>query len=49
MSDLVERLTGQLEAVLKTNDPRAGISAYHNMPYALFRYDPTTSSNFAVR
>ena len=41
MSDLVERLTGQLEEVLKTNDPRAGISAYHNMPYALFRYDPT--------
>jgi Domain of unknown function (DUF1788) len=40
VSDLVERLTGQLEAVLAADDPRPGISAYHNMPYALFRYDP---------
>lgn len=40
MNDLVERLTGQLEAILKVDDPRPAISAYHNMPYALFRYDP---------
>jgi hypothetical protein len=40
VSDLVERLTGQLEAILKADDPRPAISAYHNMPYALFRYDP---------
>ncbi len=40
MSDLAQRLTGQLEPVLASVDPRPGISAYHNMPYALFRYDP---------
>jgi hypothetical protein len=40
VNDLVERLTGQLEAILKADDPRPAISAYHNMPYALFRYDP---------
>jgi hypothetical protein len=40
VSELVERLTGQLETVLKADDPRPRISAYHNMPYALFRYDP---------
>lgn len=41
MSGLVERLVGQLEPVLAAYDPRPRISAYHNMPYALFRYDPT--------
>lgn len=40
MSDMVQRLTSQLEPVLASPDPRPGISAYHNMPYALFRYDP---------
>ena len=40
MSDMAQRLTGQLEPVLASADPRPGISAYHNMPYALFRYDP---------
>lgn len=40
MSDLVIRLTKQLEPVLKQPDPRPAISAYHDMPYALFRYDP---------
>jgi hypothetical protein len=40
MSDLVERLTRDLEPVLTADDPRPRISAYHNMPYALFRYDP---------
>ena len=39
MSDLVDRLHG-LEALLALPDPRPSISAYHNMPYALFRYDP---------
>ena len=36
----MQRLTLQLEPVLASPDPRPGISAYHNMPYALFRYDP---------
>jgi hypothetical protein len=40
MSEMVQRLTSQLEPVLASPDPRPGISAYHNMPYALFRYDP---------
>lgn len=40
MSDLIERLTTRLEPVLASADPRPAISSYHNMPYALFRYDP---------
>jgi hypothetical protein len=40
MSDLVARLTNELEPILKQADPRPEISAYHDMPYALFRYDP---------
>ena len=40
MSDLRTRLTKQLEPILMSADPRPQISAYHDMPYALFRYDP---------
>lgn len=40
MSDLRSRLTRQLEPILASADPRPQISAYHDMPYALFRYDP---------
>ena len=40
MSDLVHRLKQHLEPILALADPRAKISAYHDMPYALFRYDP---------
>jgi hypothetical protein len=40
MSDLIERLTKRLEPILAAPDPRPAISSYHNMPYALFRYDP---------
>jgi len=40
MSDLIERLTTRLEPILAAPDPRPAISSYHNMPYALFRYDP---------
>ncbi len=40
MSDLAERLTTKLEPILAADDPRPQISAYHDMPYALFRYDP---------
>ncbi len=40
MSDLLQRLTGRLEPVLALPDPRPAISAYHDMPYALFRYEP---------
>lgn len=34
------RLTRDLEPVLSLGDPRVKLSAYHDMPYAIFRYDP---------
>jgi len=40
MSDMVERLTQVLEPILTSVDPRTQISAYHDMPYAIFHYDP---------
>lgn len=40
MSDWKQRLTRDLEPVLRDPDPRARISAYHNMPYAIFHYPP---------
>lgn len=47
MSDWKERLTEKLEPVLRKSDPRPEISAYHDMPYAIFRYPP--EDEFAVR
>lgn len=47
MTDWKDRLTQQLEPVLKQADPRRAISAYHDMPYAIFRYPP--EDEFAVR
>src|SRR5437763_3575346 len=40
MSDLVPRIKTSLEPILDLADPRERISAYHDMPYALFRYEP---------
>jgi hypothetical protein len=40
MSDLENRILQALEPVLQLPDPRPRISTYHDMPYALFRYDP---------
>jgi hypothetical protein len=40
MSDLEHRIKHDLESILELTDPRERISAYHDMPYALFRYDP---------
>jgi hypothetical protein len=40
MSDLESRLKRDLEPLLELADPRERISAYHDMPYALFRYEP---------
>ena len=40
MSDLEDRIKQLLEPVLEMPDPRQRISSYHDMPYALFRYDP---------
>ena len=45
--DWKERLTGNLEPCSKQADPRPQISAYHDMPYAIFRYPP--EEEFAVR
>lgn len=33
------RITRDLEPVLSLADPRTKLSAYHDMPYAIFRYD----------
>ncbi|WP_437763572.1 BREX protein BrxB domain-containing protein [Sorangium sp. So ce764] len=47
MSDLEHRMKHVLEPILELEDPRERISAYHDMPYALFRYDP--DEEFALR
>jgi hypothetical protein len=47
MSDWRKRLTRGLEPILRETDPRPKISAYHNMPYAIFRYPP--EDEFALR
>lgn len=47
MSDLEHRLKQSLEPVLELADPRERISAYHDMPYALFRHEP--EEEFALR
>ena len=45
--DWLARLTQKLEPMLRETDPRPQISAYHDMPYAIFRYPP--EDEFAVR
>jgi hypothetical protein len=40
MIEFERRLKQDLEPILALPDPRPRISAYHDMPYALFRYDP---------
>ena len=40
MSDFGARLRNNLEPFLAMADPREKISAYHDMPYAIFHYDP---------
>ncbi|MFH0979915.1 MAG: BREX protein BrxB domain-containing protein [Planctomycetota bacterium] len=47
MSDWLERLTTKLEPLLGQEDPRRSISAYHDMPYAIFRYP--AEEEFALR
>jgi hypothetical protein len=47
MNGWKERLTRRLEAVLMKSDPRPHISAYHDMPFAIFRYPP--EEEFTVR
>lgn len=40
MTEWKSRLIEKLEPILKLTDPRPTISAYHDMPYAIFRYSP---------
>lgn len=40
MSDFLTRLKQNLEPILESRDPRERMSVYHDMPFALFRYDP---------
>jgi hypothetical protein len=47
MNEFQARLRNDLEPILSSDDPRQRISAYHDMPYALFRYDP--EDEFALR
>lgn len=47
MMEWQDRLTKTLEPVLRQADPRPHISAYHDMPYAIFQYPP--EAEFAVR
>ena len=39
MTDTVQRLHRILEPILALDDPRPRLSAYHDMPCAIFRYD----------
>jgi len=47
MTDWKKRMKEDLEPVLQLPDPRPKISAYDNMPYAIFQYPP--EEEFAVR
>lgn len=40
MTEIETRIRESLEPLLQMQDPRSRISAYHDMPYALFRYEP---------
>ncbi len=47
MTEFEQRLRDDLEPVLSLPDPRDKISAYHDMPYAIFRYD--AEEEFSLR
>ena len=47
MSDWQKRLREDLEPALREADPRPHVSAYHDMPFAIFRYPPV--DELAVR
>jgi hypothetical protein len=40
VNDLEHRLRNVLEPILEMREPREKLSAYHDMPYALFQYNP---------
>lgn len=47
MNQWRKRLNGNLSPVLLAEDPRPSISAYHDMPFAIFYYPP--QDEFALR
>jgi hypothetical protein len=47
MNGFRKRLFDDMLPILEDADPRARISAYHDMPYAIFRYD--AAEEFALR
>lgn len=47
LDPMPQRITQDLEPVLALPDPRPKLSAYHDMPYAIFRYEP--EEEFALR
>jgi hypothetical protein len=47
LDPMPQRIIQDLEPILALPDPRTKISAYHDMPYAIFRYDP--ADEFALR
>jgi hypothetical protein len=47
LDPMTKRLTQDLEPLLALPDPRVKLSVYHDMPYAIFRYDP--EEEFALR
>jgi len=47
LDPMPDRIREDLEPILSLPDPRTRISAYHDMPYAIFRYDP--EEEFALR
>jgi hypothetical protein len=47
LDPMPQRISQDLEPILALPDPRTKISAYHDMPYAIFRYDPP--EEFALR
>ena len=47
LDPMPQRIAKDLEPILALPDPRPKISAYHSMPYAIFRYDPT--EEFSLR
>ena len=49
MTDFGARLRNTLEPVLALADPHEKISAYHDMPYAIFHYDPEYGATIWVR
>src|SRR3982074_1605797 len=40
LDPMPQRISQDLEPLLALPDPRTKLSAYHDMPYAIFRYDP---------